>query len=598
MFCLAVEKMRLLGISSKPDHVLKMIEQVLGTEHFHPELASHVTNEDNGGLIYPSDRIYQSFLSRCERIMADLDLHLDDEFNREYNLEEIESAISEAEKRYNTLHSHQSGSTLDADDKTALKILKEYPIENLDEGFVSLRFGRVPIQSLSKLLLHADERFVFTQLHRNKQYAWIAAISMNEDDPKILKILDSLYFESIGIPIVNEDLLNHEAYELLDHVYGFVKKQSKQEAFLKYVGLYGEQALIVGFVREEYLDTFKSKFSEEIKVNDYPADAELNLLPPTKLKNGWFSRPFSIFIEMYGLPKYGDFDPTAFFAVTYSLLFGLMFGDLGQGLVIALLGLFLEKKKDMQLGAVAFRIGLFSMFFGTIYGSFFGNETFLLPLLKPLGLPLEVASSDFTMTLLISAVGMGVVLILMSIGLNIVLSLKKKDYPKALLSQNGLAGFVLYGFVMAALTLSMMFDIKIMNVFTIVLFIVIPMAVILFHEPLRNIMHKKHVNPEEGWGSYLTEGIFELIEVVLSFVTNTMSFLRVGGFVLSHAGMMTVVMTLNKMTGSYGIIVMIIGNIIVIALEGLIVGIQSLRLEYYEMFSRYYDGGGKKFKSV
>ena len=582
--------MRLLGISSKPDHVLKMIEQVLGTEHFHPELASHVTNEDNGGLIYPSDRIYQSFLGRCERIMADLDLNLDDEYNREYSLEEIESAISEAEDRYNTLHSHQSGSTLDADDKIALKKLKEYPIDNLEDGFVSMRFGRVPTQSLAKLLLHADERFVFTQLHRNKQYAWIAAISMNEDDSKIMKILDSLYFESIGIPIVNEELLNHEAYELLNHVYGFVKKQSQQEAFLKYVGLYGEQALIVGFVREEYLDTFKSKFSQEIKVNDYPANAELDLLPPTKLKNGWFSRPFAIFIEMYGLPKYGDFDPTAFFAVTYSILFGLMFGDLGQGLVIALLGLFLEKKKDMQLGAVAFRIGLFSMFFGTLYGSFFGNETLLLPLLKPLGLPIEVASSDFTMTLLISAVGMGVVLILMSIGLNIVLSLKKKDYPKALLSQNG--------FVMVALTLSMMFNIQIMNIFTVIIFIVLPMLVILFHEPLKNIMHKKHMNPEAGWGSYLTEGIFELIEVVLSFVTNTMSFLRVGGFVLSHAGMMTVVMTLNKMTGSYGIIVMIVGNIIVIALEGLIVGIQSLRLEYYEMFSRYYDGGGKKFKSV
>ena len=590
--------MRLLGISSKPDHVLKMIEQVLGTEHFHPELASHVTNEDNGGLIYPSDRIYQSFLGRCERIMADLDLNLDDEYNREYSLEEIESAISEAEDRYNTLHSHQSGSTLDADDKIALKKLKEYPIDNLEDGFVSMRFGRVPTQSLAKLLLHADERFVFTQLHRNKQYAWIAAISMNEDDSKIMKILDSLYFESIGIPIVNEELLNHEAYELLNHVYGFVKKQSQQEAFLKYVGLYGEQALIVGFVREEYLDTFKSKFSQEIKVNDYPANAELDLLPPTKLKNGWFSRPFAIFIEMYGLPKYGDFDPTAFFAVTYSILFGLMFGDLGQGLVIALLGLFLEKKKDMQLGAVAFRIGLFSMFFGTLYGSFFGNETLLLPLLKPLGLPIEVASSDFTMTLLISAVGMGVVLILMSIGLNIVLSLKKKDYPKALLSQNGLAGFLLYGFVMVALTLSMMFNIQIMNIFTVIIFIVLPMLVILFHEPLKNIMHKKHMNPEAGWGSYLTEGIFELIEVVLSFVTNTMSFLRVGGFVLSHAGMMTVVMTLNKMTGSYGIIVMIVGNIIVIALEGLIVGIQSLRLEYYEMFSRYYDGGGKKFKSV
>ncbi|MDE9420046.1 hypothetical protein P1O00_08665 [Erysipelothrix rhusiopathiae] len=77
-----------------------------------------------------------------------------------------------------------------------------------------------------------------------------------------------------------------------------------------------------------------------------------------------------------------------------------------------------------------------------------------------------------------------------------------------------------------------------------------------------------------------------------------MSFLRVGGFVLSHAGMMSVVMTLNEMAGSAGILILIFGNIFVIGLEGLIVGIQTLRLEYYEMFSRYYDGGGKPFKSV
>ena len=84
---------------------------------------------------------------------------------------------------------------------------------------------------------------------------------------------------------------------------------------------------------------------------------------------------------------------------------------------------------------------------------------------------------------------------------------------------------------------------------------------------------------------------------MLSFVANTMSFLRVGGFVLSHAGMMAVVMTLKEMSGAYGIVVMILGNVIVILLEGLIVGIQTLRLEYYEMFSRYYEGGGKKFNS-
>ena len=103
------------------------------------------------------------------------------------------------------------------------------------------------------------------------------------------------------------------------------------------------------------------------------------------------------------------------------------------------------------------------------------------------------------------------------------------------------------------------------------------------------------MTPHEGWGGYLTEAVFELIEVLLSFVSNTMSFLRVWGFVLSHAGMMFVVMTLREMSGPAGFLVMILGNIFVMALEGLIVGIQTLRLQYYEMFSRYYEGGGKRF---
>ena len=115
------------------------------------------------------------------------------------------------------------------------------------------------------------------------------------------------------------------------------------------------------------------------------------------------------------------------------------------------------------------------------------------------------------------------------------------------------------------------------------------------HVPLKNLLHKQALKPHEGWGGYLVESIFELLEVVLSFVSNTMSFLRVGGFVLSHAGMMVVVMTLKEMTGSAGLLVLVIGNIFVIGLEGLIVGIQTLRLQYYEMFSRYFAGGGKKY---
>ena len=82
----------------------------------------------------------------------------------------------------------------------------------------------------------------------------------------------------------------------------------------------------------------------------------------------------------------------------------------------------------------------------------------------------------------------------------------------------------------------------------------------------------------------------------MSFVTNTMSFLRVGGFILSHAGMMAVVFTLSSMIGGAGSpVVLIIGNLFVMAMEGLIVGIQVLRLEFYEMFSRFFDGDGKAY---
>ena len=100
----------------------------------------------------------------------------------------------------------------------------------------------------------------------------------------------------------------------------------------------------------------------------------------------------------------------------------------------------------------------------------------------------------------------------------------------------------------------------------------------------------------EGVGGFVVESFFEMFEVLLSFVTNTMSFLRVGAFVLVHAGMMVVVFTLSGMVGGIGSpIVIVIGNIFVMGMEGLIVGIQVLRLEFYEIFSRFFNGEGSPF---
>ena len=207
-------------------------------------------------------------------------------------------------------------------------------------------------------------------------------------------------------------------------------------------------------------------------------------------------------------------------------------------------------------------------------------------------------SPENTMTLLMAAIGLGIVLILVSMTFNIILNFKKKNMGEAILSQNGLCGVTFYVAVISA-ALGMLTGQHFVNIFYILILIVLPLILMFLKEPLIRKLEEHGEMFPNGFGAFFVEGFFELFEVVLSFITNTMSFLRVGGFVLSHAGMMLVVYTLAEMVGGFGeIIVLILGNVFVMCLEGLIVGIQVLRLEFYEMFSRYYEGNGNPFKTI
>ena len=142
----------------------------------------------------------------------------------------------------------------------------------------------------------------------------------------------------------------------------------------------------------------------------------------------------------------------------------------------------------------------------------------------------------------------------------------------------------------------MFLGIPIMTPVYVVLLIVLPLILVFLREPLSKLVEgDKNWKPEK-WGGFIVDNIFEMFEVLLSYVTNTMSFLRVGAFVLVHAGMMQVVFVLAEMIGGTGyVITVIIGNIIVLGLEALLVAIQVLRLEYYEMFSRFYIGEGRAY---
>jgi len=279
-----------------------------------------------------------------------------------------------------------------------------------------------------------------------------------------------------------------------------------------------------------------------------------------------------------------------------------MFGDLGQGLCVSVIGWLMWKKKKMKLGKILIPCGISSGIFGLVFGSVFGFENVLNPLYRALGFaekPVEVMKPATTNMIIYSAVGIGVALVIIAILINIYSSLKRKHYENALFGPNGVAGFIFYTSLVVGFGGQMIFGWQIVNTAYVLCFIILPIVVMFFREVLGGLLeHRPNWKPEK-WGDYIMQNFFEVFEFLLSFATNTMSFLRVGAFVLVHAGMMLVVFTLAEMSGGIGyVLTIIIGNVFVMALEGLLVGIQVLRLEFYEMFSRFFDGGGRPFNPV
>ena len=131
-----------------------------------------------------------------------------------------------------------------------------------------------------------------------------------------------------------------------------------------------------------------------------------------------------------------------------------------------------------------------------------------------------------------------------------------------------------------------------------VVMFLIPLLLIMLKEPLTRLVQKKQPAIEGSKPMFFVQSFFELFEVLLSYFSNTLSFVRMGAFAVSHAAMMEVVLMLAGAANGDSVnwLVIILGNIFVCAMEGLIVGIQVLRLEYYEMFSRFYKGDGREFK--
>lgn len=322
---------------------------------------------------------------------------------------------------------------------------------------------------------------------------------------------------------------------------------------------------------------------------DFLSPEESEITPPTKLKNRNFFKPFELLIKMYGTPNYNELDPTAFLGITYMILFGAMFGDLGQGAVFFIGGLILSKKGNDAFGSLLRRLGLASMVFGLLYGSVFGSEDIIPAIwMRPF--------NNINKVLAIS-VGFGVVLLAIAYVFGFINKVRNGELEEAFFGKDGIAGFLIF-LAMINLGISFLAKITIVPVNITLIIVVIALITMIFRSPLyQKLMKEKITYPNNDKSGYYIEGSFSLLETLISIMSNIISFIRVGAFAINHVGLFLAFQTLGSMIGNKpgNFIVLLIGNIIIIGLEGLIVFIQSLRLQYYELFSKYYTGDGYEF---
>ncbi len=499
--------------------------------------------------------------------------------------------------------------------------------------FINPTFGRLPKESYEKLNNYSENPYVlFFPCSNDDTHYWGAYFSPPDKKSETDRIFSSLYFESLEIPPIAgrpEDIIKaledekeeiavkikksgEELKKFLDKeldtcnmYYSKLMELDSYHEIKRYVYKYNNSFILVGWIPADGEDLFTSQL-DGIKSIDYSLSDgkdEIKHSPPIIMKNPPFFRLYEFYVKMYGLPCYNEIDPTTVVALTYTLFFGIMFGDVGQGLVVAIVGFLMWKLKKMEVGRILVPCGISGMIFGSIYGSVFGFEEAMNPVYKALlgidGKLVDVMNPDTISMIIYGSVALGFITVAIIMLINIVSSIKRRDLESALFGPNGVSGFVFYVSLVVGLVLQMFMGIEVMTPVYLICLIILPLLLIYMREPLGRLVSGKKKWQPEKWGEYFVQSFFELFEMCLGYLTNTMSFLRVGAYILVHAGMMTVVFTLAEMMGGVGFyIVLVLGNALVMALEALLVAIQVLRLDYYEIFSRFYVGEGRPFNPV
>lgn len=635
-----IVKMKFLSISGPKNDIDRVCEVYLSKYEMQLENAAAELKTTDNLQPFVEVNPYKEPLAKAEQfsaLLADEDQRIDVSMNQEDML----NLIRDVNHDYLDLLEKKELTKKQVDEyKEKLLIMEPFRTLELDMQkslkykYMKVRFGRVDVNYYKRLekYLFDDLNAVFIEGIRNENYVYGCYFVSNADSSKVDSVFNSLHFERIaipseyiGTPAQACEELEKEIEEKQKEIAG-IKKQISELMAKNAAKLRGAKTrleelatnfdvrklaarieegdnkedyyILCGWMGEDDVNKFLAESKNDDKVFVVVEEDKEKFFgePPTKLKNPRFFKPFEMFIRMYGLPANDEMDPTMFVALTYTFIFGAMFGDVGQGLCLFVFGGLLYLIKKINLAGIISIAGLFSTFFGFMFGSIFGFEDVLKPLwIRPIDHMTTLPFLGKLNTVFIVAVAFGMFLIIVAMILHIINAAKSKDVEGTWFDANGVAGLVFYLAVVVTIVLFMTGNPLPGGIVMGVMFGV-PLLLIFLKEPLARRIEKHADKMETGPGMYVVQGFFEMFETLLSYFSNTISFIRIGAFAVSHAAIMEVVLQLaGAESGHPNWIGVIFGNLFVCGFEGLIVGIQVLRLEYYEMFSRFYSGSGRAF---
>ena len=636
-----IAKMKFVSLSGPKADIDRMVNKYLTKYEIHLENALTALGEDQHLVPYVQKNPYKDLLATAG-IYTEL-LPPDTAAGPDIPLTDAIDLIDEVNGRLTGLRKKKS--KLDAELMKLRESMKkiepyqglEYDLRAiLDFHFISYRFGKLPKEYFEKFKTYVDENTgaIFLVSGEDETYVYGVYFVSKEEAHKVDATYASMHFERLfisdeysGTPQAAYRILSDQAAEkekelagvekemadLLDKEGGSLLAAEKKLKDLSSnfdvrrmaactVSKKDTFYILCGWMDADDVEKFRNDIADDPKVVCLVQEDEkkVNMEPPTKLKNPAFFRPYEMYVKMYGLPNYNEFDPTILVAITYSFIFGIMYGDVGQGLCLMIGGFLLYKKKHSDLAGIISMAGIFSTIFGFMFGSIFGFEEVIPALwLRPREEMITLPGVGSINTILVCAIVFGMFLTLVTMVLHIMNYSKQKNTEEIYFGTNSFAGIIFYGLVVVMIILVFSgHTIPAASLFGVL--IALSALAMFFKEPLTKMIRKeKGPKIEGGIVMFLVQGFFEMFEVCLSYFSNTLSFVRIGAFAVSHAAMMSVVLMLAgaENGGSPNWVVVVLGNLFVMGIEGLIVGIQVLRLEFYELFSRYYRGDGKPFVS-